>query len=74
MNREMSAYTGKNNNKNLQMISSYLAGRYIHLDTLNSKIHPLFQILDTETRWWKSEKLKSEKQEQEEQPETTSIE
>ena len=29
------------------MILSYRAGRYSHLDTLNSKIHPLFQILDT---------------------------
>ena len=30
---------------------SYQAGRYGRLDTLNSKIHPLFQILDTDPGW-----------------------
>ena len=33
------------------MILSYQAGRYGCLDTLNSKIHPLFQILDTDPGW-----------------------
>ena len=33
------------------MILSYQAGRYSNLDTLNSKIHPLFQILDTDPGW-----------------------
>ena len=33
------------------MILSYRAGRYGRLDTLNSKIHPLFQILDTDAGW-----------------------
>ena len=33
------------------MILSYRAGRYGRLDTLNSKIHPLFQILDTDPGW-----------------------
>ena len=33
------------------MILSYQAGRYGHLDTLNSKMHPLFQILDTDPGW-----------------------
>ena len=36
------------------MILSYLAGRYDHLDTSNSKIHPLFQILYTDSGWWKN--------------------
>merc|ERR1712105_499109 len=35
--------------RHLKMILSYQAGRRGRLDTLNSKIHPLFQILDTET-------------------------
>ena len=33
------------------MILSYRAGRYGRLDILNSKIHPLFQILDTDPGW-----------------------
>ena len=33
------------------MIPSYRAGRYGHLDTLCSKIHPLFLILGTEPGW-----------------------
>ena len=32
--------------------STYWAGRYYHLDTLNSRIHPLFQILDTEQEFY----------------------
>ncbi len=35
----------------LKMILSYRAGRYGNLDTLNSNIRPLFQILDTEPGW-----------------------
>ena len=35
------------------MILSYRAGRYGHLDTINTKICQLFQILDTETGWCK---------------------
>ena len=34
------------------MILSYGAGLYGHLDTLNSQIHPLFQILDTDPGWY----------------------
>ena len=49
------------------MILSYRAGRYGHLDTLNSKIRPLFQILETAGK-------KSEQEEQEQQEESTSIE
>ena len=33
------------------MILSYRAGRYGRLDTLNPKICPLFQILDTDPGW-----------------------
>ena len=33
------------------MILSHQASQYGHLDTLNSKIHPLFQILDTDPGW-----------------------
>ena len=33
------------------MILSYRAGRYGRLDTLNSNIHPLFQILDRDPGW-----------------------
>ena len=33
------------------MTLSYQAGQYGHLDTLNSKIDPLFQILDTDPGW-----------------------
>ena len=33
------------------MILSYQAGLYGRLYTLNSRIRPLFQILDTEERW-----------------------
>ena len=33
------------------MILFYRAGRYGRLDTLNSKIHQLFQILDTDPGW-----------------------
>ena len=33
---------------------SYRAGRYGCLDTLNSKIHLLFQILDTDPGWCKN--------------------
>ena len=33
------------------MILSYRTGIYGHLDTLNSKIHPLFQILDIDPGW-----------------------
>ena len=33
------------------MTLSYRARRYCCLDTLNEKIHPLFQILDTEPGW-----------------------
>jgi len=36
------------------MILSYRAGRYGRLDTLNSKIRPLFQILDTDPGWCKN--------------------
>ena len=36
------------------MILSYRAGRYGRLDTLNSKIHPLFQILVTDPGWCKN--------------------
>ena len=36
------------------MFLSYWAGRYGRLDTLNSKIHPLFQILDTDPGWCKN--------------------
>merc|ERR1712105_144551 len=35
--------------RHLKIILSYQARRRGRLDTLNSKIHPLFQILDTET-------------------------
>ena len=35
----------------LKVILSYQAGQDCHLDTLNSKICPLFQILDTEQGW-----------------------
>ena len=31
---------------------SYRAGRDSHLDTLNSKIRPLFQMLDIEQGWF----------------------
>ena len=31
-----------------KIILSYLAGRDGRLDTLNSRIHPLFEILETE--------------------------
>ena len=37
--------------RHLEIILFYRAGRYGHLDTLNSKIHPLFQILDTDPGW-----------------------
>ena len=33
------------------MISCYWAGLDGHLDTMNSKVHPLFQILDTDPGW-----------------------
>ena len=36
------------------MILSYRAGQYGRLDTLNSKIRPLFQILDTDPGWCKN--------------------
>ena len=36
------------------MILSYQAARYGCADTLNSKIHPLFQILDTDPGWCKN--------------------
>ena len=36
------------------MILSYQAGQYGRLDTLNSKICPLFQILDTDPGWNKN--------------------
>ena len=36
------------------MILSYRAGQYSCLDTLNSKIHPLFQILDKDPGWCKN--------------------
>ena len=36
------------------MVLSYQAGRYSRLDTLNSKIYPLFQILDTDPGWCKN--------------------
>ena len=36
------------------MTLSYRARRYGRLDTLNSKIRPLFQILDTEPGWCKN--------------------
>ena len=36
------------------MILSYQAGRYGLLDTLNLKIRPLFQILDTDPGWCKN--------------------
>ena len=36
------------------MILFYRAGRYGRLDTLNSKIRPLFQILDTDPGWCKN--------------------
>ena len=36
------------------MILSYRAGRYGCLDTLNSKIRLLFQILDTDPGWCKN--------------------
>ena len=36
------------------MILSYQARQYGCLDTLNSKIHPLFQILDTDPGWCKN--------------------
>ena len=45
------------------MILSYRAGRYGRLDTLNSKIRPLFQILET-----------AGKKSEEEQEESISIE
>ena len=35
----------------MKTMLSYRARRYGHLDTLNSKIHPLFQILDTDLGW-----------------------
>ena len=35
----------------LKIILSYRAGRYGRLDTLNSKIRSLFQILDTDQGW-----------------------
>ena len=43
------------------MILSYRAGRYGRLDTLNSKIRPLFQILETAGK-----KSKEEEEEEEE--------
>ena len=39
------------------MILSYRAGRYGCLDTLNSKIHPLFQILDTDPGWYNNSRI-----------------
>ena len=36
---------------------SYQAGRYGLLDTLNSKIHPLFQILDTGPGWCNNSRI-----------------
>ena len=39
------------------MILSYRAGRYGHVDTLNSKIHPLFQILDKDQGWCKNSEI-----------------
>ena len=33
------------------MILLHRTCQYSHLDTLNSKIHPLFQILDTDPGW-----------------------
>ena len=45
------------------IISSYRAGRYGRLDTLNSKIRPLFQILETAGK--KSEEQEEEQQEEE---------
>jgi len=45
----------------LKMILPYRTGQYSHLVTLNSKIHPLFYIFDTETGWCE----KSKKQQQE---------
>ena len=53
----------------LQMILSYRAGRDSHLDTLNSKIRLLFQILETAGK-----KSEEEQEQQQEQEESTSIE
>ena len=39
------------------MILSYRAGRYGHLDTLDSKIYPLFHILDTDPGWFKNSRI-----------------
>ena len=39
------------------MMLSYWAGRYSCLDTLNSKIHPLFQILDTDLGWCNNSRI-----------------
>ena len=36
------------------MILSFRARQYVRLDTLNSKIYPLFQILDTDPGWCKN--------------------
>ena len=38
----------------MKIILSYWAGQYGCLDTLNSKIYPLFQILDTDPGWCKN--------------------
>ena len=53
------------------MILSYQVGRYGRLDTLNSKIRPLFQILETAGK--KSEQ-EEQQQEEQQQEESTSIE
>ena len=56
------------------MILSYRACRYGNLDTLNSKIRPLQQILETDRKKSKEEQEEEEQEEQEEQEDPIIIE
>ena len=51
------------------MILSYWACRYGNLDTLNSKIHPLFQILDTDPGWCNNSRGMEEEENEEDEDE-----